>query len=137
MTKLYGWRPAQTPFERTYRTISNLDDMHENGIHDYLKFVKFGYGRGSDHSCKDIRAGRMTRAQGIEMVRRYDHVKPRRDLDRWLTYVGMSEQEFDVTSDRFRDPSVWRIENGQWVKQNIWGGRSAYGPVASPHPVAV
>ena len=43
--------------------------MHENGIHDYLKFVKFGYGRGTDHSCKDIRAGKMTREEGIEMVR--------------------------------------------------------------------
>ena len=53
----YGWRPAQQPFERTYRRMSNLDDMHENGIHDYLKFMKFGYGRGTDHSCKDIRAG--------------------------------------------------------------------------------
>ena len=58
--------------------ISNLDDMHENGIHDYLKFVKFGYGRGTDHACKDIRAGRMTREQGIEMVRKYDHVKSAR-----------------------------------------------------------
>ena len=51
--------------------------MHENGIHDYLKYVKFGYGRGTDHACKDIRGGKMTREEGIEMVRRYDHVKPR------------------------------------------------------------
>lgn len=129
MVDLYGWRPAQRPFERTYRTVSNLDDMHENGIHDYMKFVKFGYGRGSDHSCKDIRAGRMTREQGVEMVRKYDHVKPRRDLERWLAYVGMTEEEFDATCDTFRDPRVWSVENGQWVKENIWGGRSAYGPV--------
>src|SRR5262245_22552174 len=61
----YGWVPAQQPFERTYRSFSNLDDMHENGIHDYLKFVKFGYGRGTDHACKDIRGGRMTRPEGI------------------------------------------------------------------------
>ena len=125
----HSWLPAQTPFERTYRDFSNLDDMHENGIHDYLKFVKFGYGRGSDHSCKDIRAGIMTRAQGIEMVRKYDHVKPRRDLERWLKYVDMTEQEFDAVCDTFRDPSVWRIEDGQWVKDDIWGGSSAYGPV--------
>ena len=25
--------------------MSNLDDMHENGVHDYLKYIKFGYGR--------------------------------------------------------------------------------------------
>jgi len=125
----YGWRPAQQPFERTYRMFSNLDDMHENGIHDYLKFVKFGYGRGSDHSCKDIRSGKMTREQGIAMVRKYDHVKPRRDLARWLKYVNMSEAEFDETCDTFRDPRVWREENGQWVKDNIWSEPSAYGPV--------
>jgi N-acetyl sugar amidotransferase len=130
----YGWREAQTPFERTYRTYSNLDDMHENGIHDYLKFVKFGYGRGSDHASKDIRAGRMTRDQGVEMVRKYDHVKPRRDLDRWLSYVGMTEDEFDRVCDTFRDPRVWRVENGQWVKDNVWGGSSAYGPARSTKP---
>ena len=125
----YGWRPAQQPFERTYRMFSNLDDMHENGIHDYLKFVKFGYGRASDHACKDIRAGIMTREQGIEMVRRYDHVKSRRDLERWLAYVGMTEEEFDLVADTFRDRRVWRMEDGQWVKDNIWGHPSSYGPV--------
>ena len=125
----YGWRAADQEFERTYRKISNLDDMHENGIHDYLKFIKFGYGRASDHACKDIRGGIMTREQGIEMVRKYDHVKPRRDLGRWLTYVGLSEVEFDETCDTFRDPRVWRIESGEWVKDNIWGAPSSYGPV--------
>ncbi len=125
--ELYGWRPAQQPFERTYRSISNLDDMHENGIHDYLKFIKFGYGRASDHACKDIRSGVMSRDQGIEMVSKYDHVKPRRDLERWLRYVDITEEEFDYICDTFRDSRVWRVENGQWVKDNIWGKRSSYG----------
>lgn len=128
MQTLYDWRPAQQPFDRTYRTMSNLDDMHENGVHDYLKFVKFGYGRATDHSSKDIRAGIMTRDQGIEMVRRYDHVKPR-DLRRWLAYVGMAEEEFDRTADTFRDPRVWWQDDGLWWKENVWGGSSSYGPV--------
>ena len=115
----YGWRPAQQPFERTYRMFSNLDDMHENGIHDYLKFIKFGYGRCTDHVCKDIRAGLMNRDQGIELVRKMDHVKPR-DLYRWLKYVDMTENEFDRVADTFRDPRVWRFEDGAWVKDNIW-----------------
>ncbi len=131
MIAKYSWRPADQPFERTYRTMSNLDDMHENGIHDYLKFIKIGYGRGTDHACKDVRAGVMGREEAIEMVRKYDHIKPRRDLERWLKYVDMTEDEFDRTCDTFRDPRVWRIENQQWVKDNIWGGSSAYGPVAN------
>lgn len=121
MKELYGWEEAPEPFDRTYRRISNLDDMHENGIHDYLKFIKFGYGRGSDHACKDIRAGLMTRAEGVAMVRKYDHVKSS-DLQRWLRYVGMTEAEFDRIADTFRDPRVWqKNDRGEWVKENIWG----------------
>lgn len=129
MREKYGFEYARQPFERTYRTMSNLDDMHENGIHDYMKFIKFGYGRASDHACKDIRDGYITRAQGVELVRQYDAVKPRRDLSRWLDYVGMTEEEFDATADSFRNPRVWWIENNQWHKHNLWGEPSAYGPV--------
>lgn len=117
----YGWEPSRLPFERTYRRMSNLDDMHENGIHDYMKYIKFGYGRASDHASKDIRLGYMTREKGIEMVRQYDHVKPRRDLERWLDYVEMTESEFDRIADTFRDRRVWRKDDrGNWQKENIW-----------------
>lgn len=124
----YGWRPRQEPFERTYRQISNLDDRYENGAHDLLKFIKFGYGRASDHTSKDIRDGYLTRQQGIELVRKYDHVISS-DLYYWLEYVGMTEEEFWQTADTFRDPRVWRIENNEWFKDNIWGGQSSYGQV--------
>jgi N-acetyl sugar amidotransferase len=128
MSDLYGWKGSDQKFERTYRMSSNLDDMHENGIHDYLKFIKFGYGRATDHVCKDIRAGRMSREDGINEVRNRDHIKPN-DLSRWLSYVDMSEKEFDEICDTFRDSRVWWIQDGLWWKENVWGGYSSYGPV--------
>jgi hypothetical protein len=100
--------------------MSNLDDMHENGVHDYLKYIKFGYGRATDHACKDIRAGLMGRGQAIELANRYDPVKPA-DLARWLKYVGMTEQEFDRIADTFRDPRVWRMERGRWRREMLTG----------------
>ncbi|MFH1877242.1 MAG: N-acetyl sugar amidotransferase [Candidatus Omnitrophota bacterium] len=115
----YGFKPAEKPFERTYRQFSNLDDRYENGIHDLLKYIKFGYGRCSDHVSKDIRSGYMTREEGIELVRKYDHVVSS-DLYYWLDYVGMTEDEFWKTADSFRDARVWRKENGEWLKDNIW-----------------
>lgn len=115
----YGWKPSPVPFERTYRRMSNLDDRYENGIHDYLKFVKFGYGRASDHACKDIRSGYMSRDEGIEMVRKYDHVRSS-DLQIWLDYVDRDEEWFDNICDGFRDPRVWTRIDGSWYKQNIW-----------------
>lgn len=129
MHEKYQFEFARQKFERTYRTMSNLDDMHENGLHDYMKFVKFGYGRASDHASKDVRDGYMTREEAVEMVKKYDHVKPQRDLSRWLEYVDMSESEFDAIADTFRNPRVWWIEDGQWWKDNAWGDPSAYGPV--------
>jgi imidazoleglycerol phosphate synthase cyclase subunit len=119
VTSKYGFETSSEPFDRTYRLMSNLDDMHENGAHDYLKYIKFGYGRATDHACKDIRAGVMRRDEAIAVVRKYDHVKPR-DLQRWLSYVGMEEEEFDRIADTFRDPRVWRMSNGEWLKDNIW-----------------
>ena len=117
----YAWESSRLPFERTYRRMSNLDDMHENGIHDYMKWVKFGYGRCSDHASKDIRTGYMSREDGIELVKKYDNVKPRRDLERWLEYVGMTEDEFDRVADSFRDPRVWeKNAQGEWEKDSIW-----------------
>jgi N-acetyl sugar amidotransferase len=127
----YGWRAAQQPFERTYRLMSNLDDRYENGVHDLLKFIKFGYGRASDHASKDIRSGIMSRTEGIEMVRKYDHVVSS-DLSHWLNYVSMSELEFWQTADTFRDPRVWKIKDGQWVKDTIWGGPESFGEVLLP-----
>ena len=59
------------------------------------------------------------RDEGIALVRKMDHVKPR-DLARWLSYVGMTEEEFDRIADTFRDPRVWRRERGQWAKDNLW-----------------
>lgn len=119
MIEKYGFETSDDEFDRTYRKISNLDDIHENGAHDYLKYIKFGYGRCTDHATKDIRSGNLSRGQAVDLVRKYDHVKPR-DLKRWFEYTGMSEEDFDSIADTFRDPRVWWRENGKWKKKNMW-----------------
>ena len=123
----YNWIEYQGEFERTYRKISNLDDMHENGIHDYMKWIKFGYGRCTDHASKDIRLGLFNREVGVQYVKKYDHVKPTKDLKRWLDYVEMSEEEFDHIADTFREPKVWMIDNKKWYKEDIDGEIRCYG----------
>lgn len=128
MINLYSWKPSPKPHERTFRNFSNLDDRYENGIHDLLKFYKFGYGRASDHASKDIRGGYMSRDEGIEMVRKYEDVVSS-DLYYWLDYVEMTEQQFFNISDTFRDPRVWTIKDDCWWKDNVWGEFKSYGKV--------
>ncbi len=124
----YDWRESQIPFERTYRLFSNLDNRYSNGASDLLKFVKFGYGRASDHVSKDIRNKLMTRDEGIKLVKKHDHVVSK-DLFYWLNYVDMKEDEFWRIADKFRDPRVWHIKNKQWYKFDITGEFSPYGDV--------
>ena len=128
MQDLYGWRQLQGEFERTYRKISNLDDRYESGIHDLLKFIKFGYGRCSDHVSKDIRMGYLSREEGIQLVKKYDHVVSS-DLNYWLNYVGKDEKYFWSIADSFRDQRVWSIEDNYWIKDTLWGKNEKYGKV--------
>ena len=126
--KKYGWKVAKKPFERTYRNYSDLDDRYENGVHDLMKFIKFGYGRCSDHASKDIRNKYITRKRGVSLVKKYDHIISK-DLYHWLKYVNMKESTFLEIADTFRDPRVWWIKNKRWYKNNLWGGQSSYGKV--------
>jgi len=126
--KKYGFLESEEEFERTYRRMSNLDDIHENGLHDYLRFIKFGYGRTTDHASKDIRNNYISRADGIKESLRRDSIKPK-DLSRWLEYVGWTEKKFDEIADTFRDPRVWWIKDGEWYKKDIDGKETCYGKV--------
>lgn len=120
MVERYGFELWPRPFDRTWRRESNLNNIHENGVHDYMKYVKFGYGRATDHACRDIRNGVLTRDEAIKLVRQYDHVVPG-DLPRWLDYVGMDRTEFEAIANRFRDRRVWtQNEYGDWIKDNVW-----------------
>jgi N-acetyl sugar amidotransferase len=114
-----NFEPAQDR-ERTFNTYAKLDDIHANGLHDYLKYLKFGYGRGTDDAANEIRHGRMTREQGIEMVLRYDHVRPY-DTDLFLQAVGMTEDEMLAYIEPMRDPAIWeKGPDGMWkTKDNI------------------
>jgi len=128
MIEEYGFELQEEGFERTYRKGSSLDNIYENGIHDYMKFIKFGYGRATDHGCKDIRAKKLTRNEAVSEINKRDHIKSK-DLKIWLNYVGWTEEKFDEVADTFRDPRVWWIKNGEWWKNNLNGKPSSYGLV--------
>ena len=62
-------------------------------MHDYLKYLKFGYGRATDDASMEIRHGRMTREEGLDMVRRYDHVEPS-TLRTYCDFLDTSVDDF-------------------------------------------
>ena len=60
MINNYGFEPIDGPRDRTFNQYDKLEDA-ANGTHDYLKYLKFGYGRATDDASTEIRHGRMTR----------------------------------------------------------------------------
>lgn len=95
------------PVEGTYTNYENLDEsMH--GLHDYLKFVKYGFGRTTDHVGIDIRNKRMTREEGLELVKKYDGKYPHFGISEFLNYTGMSKEEIDKYVDSFTNPILFQ-----------------------------
>ena len=112
MIRLYGYETMAQ--QRTFDTYNDVDCFHYSGLHDCIKFRKYGYGKVTDHACREIRLKRMTREEGIEMVRRRQEAPPG-DLPLFLEWLGMSESELWGHVDRFRDPRIWRREgDGRW-----------------------
>lgn len=113
MLDRYAFEGLTERRDRTFRLCAKTDD-HANDVHDYMKYLKFGYGRATDDASTEIRYGRMTREEGMEMVRQYDHVRPS-TLDQYLQFLQMTEQEFEQALASMRDPGIWeRPSDGRW-----------------------
>jgi len=105
------------PVEGTYTNYENLDDAIV-AIHDYLKFVKFGFGRATDHACIDIRNGRLTRQEAIKLVEQYDGKYPTGSLVEFLAMFGMSQEEFDRIVDSFTDKALFETNDDGSLKRD-------------------
>jgi N-acetyl sugar amidotransferase len=92
----------------------NLDN-HQTGIHDYFKFLKFGFGRATDLACLHIRRGRLTRQDGMEAVRRLDGLFPweylGKPLDEILRPLEMSVDDFVAICDQFTNKRIFKRDN--------------------------
>jgi len=118
MRKEWDFAPITYERDRTFNLFAKVED-HANDVHDYLKYLKFGYGRATDDASMEIRHGRMTREEGIEMVRRYDAREPV-SLPYYCEFLGISVDDFYGLVEPMRDPSIWEKLNGSWrIKDGV------------------
>lgn len=114
MLDLYGYCTA--PLARTFDTYNDVDCAYYASVHDWIKVLKWGYGKVTDHACREIRFGRLGREEGAALVRRYQSAEPPADLGRFLDWARLSEAEVREAVDRHRDPRVWsRTSDGAWT----------------------
>jgi len=87
----------------TYRGYSGIDEQFHY-LHQRIKFLKFGYGRATDHACEDIRNNRLDRKEAQELVEQYDGEQPDKQIiDNFCEYIDITYDEFwKVMKDKNR-----------------------------------
>ena len=90
----------------------NLDNA-QTGVHDYFKYLKFGFGRATDICCSLIRRGRLTRDEGWRIVQQHDGRYPASylgvSLYELLDEIGMTRERFDEVCEEFTN---WNLFDG-------------------------
>ena len=109
MINKFGYETLEQP--RTFNTYESIYCWNNAGTHDYIKFLKFGYGKATDHASRDIRLKRLSREDGIRLVHNFDDKVPSASLKLFLDWINMTKEEFYKIIDFFRDPLVWEKDN--------------------------
>lgn len=109
-----GFTTYHRTVEGSMVNYENLDN-HQTGIHDYFKFLKFGFGRATDLACLHVRRGRLSRQDAIDIVRRLDGQFPwsylGKKLEDILAPLDMTVEQFVRTCDKFTNKKIFRTDS--------------------------
>ncbi len=106
--------------EGSYSKYSSIDDRIDP-LHYYTTFIKFGIGRATYDAAQEIRNHRITRDEGVALVRRYDHEVPRKYLSEIIEYMEITEGQFWERINAGRSPHLWQLEDAEWkLRHAVW-----------------
>jgi N-acetyl sugar amidotransferase len=106
-------------------TIANYEnlDNYVHGIHDYLKYLKFGFGRATDVACNLIRRNLLTRDDAICLVQASDGLYPSVYMDKSLSEIlaeySISIEEFDALCGDYTNYALFKQDSaGNLVRRS-------------------
>ncbi len=119
-----GFTTYNKVVEGSMVSYENLDN-HQTGIHDYFKFLKFGFGRATDLACMHIRRQRLTRQDGLEIVGRLDGIFPweylGKSLEEILKPLDITVDQFTRICDRFTNKKIFKLDSSGNLEKNADG----------------
>ena len=123
ISQAHGFTSFDSAVEGSMVNYENLDN-HQHGVHDYFKFLKFGFARATDIACLHVRRGRITRQDAMEIVKARDGSFPwsylGKPLEEILAPLDMSIDEFIKLCDRFTNKKIFeRDASGALVKDRF------------------
>ena len=115
-----GFIPNVERTEGSYSKYSSIDDKLDP-FHYYTTLIKFGIGRATYDASQEIRNNKITREEGINLVKKYDTEFPKKYFEFFLKYVDITEDDFWKYIDQFRSNKIWKKEKNEWALNNpIW-----------------
>ena len=106
--------------EGTYSKYASLDDKTD-GQHHYLSYIKFGLGRTTGDTAHEIRDNKISREEGVLLVKKYDSEFPQLYFKETMEYLNITEELYWEVIDSWRSPHLWAKVNGAWkLKSPIW-----------------
>jgi N-acetyl sugar amidotransferase len=107
--------------EGSYSKYSSIDDKIDP-FHYFTTLIKFGIGRASYDAAQEIRNGKITRDEGVELVRKFDQEFPKKFYTQFLEYINTSEEEFWSIINKHRSPHLWgKDQSGNWKLRHTVG----------------
>ncbi len=107
LVKTLGFKEDEKPKEGTYKKWENLDTKY-TVFHDYFKFLKYGFGRTTDHASIEIRYKRISRKEGLELVKTHEGKIPTKYLDEFLNDAEISFNDFLKICDNFTNKDLFK-----------------------------
>lgn len=112
MVQRFGYRSAAVP--RTFDTFDHVDCWNYLDVHDQLKLYRHGYSKVTDHATREIRHGRLTRSQGLALVRRHEQ-SPVQHLNKFCEWLGTDASGLNFLLERQRRATWWEpLAPGHW-----------------------
>lgn len=112
----HGFKAAAKPKTGLY-DFADIDDEFLITVHHWMKWYKFGFTRLWDNLSLEIRAGRLTRDQAVEIVRESSPEKDSIDeIQKFCEYIGIKQKEFFEIAETFRNPDIWQLrDDGKYI----------------------
>jgi N-acetyl sugar amidotransferase len=118
VSKTYGYGKRRT--SRAYSYFDNPDCPAYFGLHDILKQAKFGYSKATDQLTREIRHGRISRSNALNIEKRLISAKPEgiREFSNWL---GVSVASINGLLLQHSNGFASQVLEGSWFKEDFRG----------------
>lgn len=112
MVRLYNYKGAN--FKRTFDTYDHVDCFNFMDLHDYIKYLKHGFSKVTDHACRELRHGRLSREQAYRLLSHHER-QPLEYVEKFCEWIQIDRRSLQFILDQHRNRQIWEESKpGEW-----------------------